>query len=55
MIRKNLITKTGNFLMKANQIFICFRKKGRILIFKLWMSVGHIIDRILYFLSVYDE
>ena len=29
MIRKNLITKTGNSLMKATQIFIYFRKREK--------------------------
>ena len=50
MIRKNLITKTGNSIMKATRIFIYLRKKGRILICKLWLSDAHNIrDIILYF------
>ena len=54
MIRKNLITKTENSLMKATKICIYFRKKGIILIFQLWLSDVHIIiDRILYFLTVH--
>ena len=56
MIRKNLITKTGNSIMKATRIFIYLRKKGRILICKLWLSDAHNIrDIILYFLTVYHE
>ena len=55
MIRINLITKTGNSLIKATQIFIYFRKMESISIFWLWLSDAHysIIDRILYLLTVF--
>ena len=45
--------KTGNSLIKATQIFICFRKKGKHFNFLVMADAHNIIDRILYLLTVH--